>query len=40
MRQKFYEVALPMEESGFTEFNGAYIDEGAQEAFASAGPFR
>ena len=40
MRQKFNDVALPMEKSGFTKFNGAYIDEDTQDAFVSAGPFR
>lgn len=40
MRQKFNEIAVPMEKSGFTTFNGLSIPEETQSAFMSAMPFK
>lgn len=40
MRQKFNEVAVPMEKSRFTTFNGSQIPDETQDAFVSAGPFK
>lgn len=40
MRQKFNEVAVPMEKSRFTTFNGSQIPDVTQDAFVSAGPFK
>ena len=40
MRQKFNDVALPMEKSRFTRFNELSIPDDVQSAFMSAGPFK
>jgi hypothetical protein len=40
MRQKFNDVAIPMEKSRFNRFNGLSIPDETQSAFVSAGPFR
>lgn len=40
MRQKFNELAAPLEKSRFTKFNGSIIPEETQGAFASISPFR
>ena len=40
MRQKFNDVAGPMEKSKFTTFNGSHIPEETQDAYISAGPFK
>ena len=40
MRKKFNEVAIPLEKSRFTKFNGSYISEDTQDAFISISPFR
>jgi hypothetical protein len=40
MRHKFNELAIPLEKSRFTKFNGNYIPEETQDAFPSIAPFR
>lgn len=40
MRQKFNELAVPLEKSRFRKFNGNYIPEETQDAFLSIAPFR
>jgi hypothetical protein len=40
MRQKFNDIAEPMEKSKFKTFNGSHIAEETQDAFVSAGPFK
>lgn len=40
MRQKFNDIAGPMEKSKFKTFNGGHIAKEAQDAFVSVGPFK
>ncbi len=40
MRQKFNELAVPLEKSRFTTFNGSFIPEETQNEFVSISPFR
>ncbi len=40
MRQKFNELAVPLEKSRFEKFNGSHIPEDTRDLFASILPFR